>query len=335
MIESERSRAIDPVLPVLARVRPRWSGERTEHNLALTFDRLARRTRARRRVAVAGVSAGLALAGVVLGLGVHAPAPPVAARVPDGRTQLDTTSRSLRFDDGSSVSPLDARARPVVELAARDRVELRLEGGPARFDIAAAPAPSFVVRCARVEVKLSPGRFVLTPRGEDVEVTVERGRAEVIWPSGGRAVEQGASSWFPPRDVAAPGTPGVVERSAEALMMAAEAARRSGHPGEAAHDLRRLLREHAADARAPVAAFTLGRILLAELERPREAAEAFALCRRLAPRGTLAPDALAREAEASARGGDAARARRLAEEYLARYPVGPHAAAVRRSGGLE
>jgi hypothetical protein len=332
MIESESSSVVDPVL---ARVRPRWSGERTEHNLALTFDRVARRTRSRRGVAVASLSAGLALAGVVLGLGVHAPAPPVAARVNGARAEPGAASRSLRFDDGSGVSPLDARARPIVELAARDRLELRLEGGPARFDIAEAPARAFVVRCARVEVKLLPGRFVLTPRGDDVRVTVERGRAEVVWPSGRRSVEQGTSTWFPPRDVGAPAALGPVERSPEALMVAAEAARQAGHPAEAARELRRLLREHVADARAPVAAFTLGRILLAELERPGEAAEAFALCRRLAPGGTLAPDALAREAEASARVGDATRARRLAEEYLARYPVGPHAAAVRRSGGLE
>jgi hypothetical protein len=70
--------------------------------------------------------------------------------------------------------------------------------------------------------------------------------------------------------------------------------------------LRRLLRDHPGDARAPLAAFTLGRILLAELGQPTEAADAFALARRLAPRGPMASHALAREVEAAARGGDAA-----------------------------
>jgi transmembrane sensor len=121
----------------------------------------------------------------------------------------------------------------------------------------------------------------------------------------------------------------------EALMRSADAARRAGHPAQALPYLRRLLRDHPADARAPLAAFTLGRILLAELGRPAEAADAFALSRRLAPAGPMASHALAREVEAAARGGDAARARRLAETYIADYPAGPHLAAVRRHGGIE
>ena len=121
----------------------------------------------------------------------------------------------------------------------------------------------------------------------------------------------------------------------EALMRSADAARRAGHPGQALPYLRRLLRDHPADARAPLAAFTLGRILLAELDRPAEAADAFALSRRLAPGGPMASHALAREVEAAARSGDATRARRLAETYLANYPAGPHVAAVKGHGGIE
>lgn len=121
----------------------------------------------------------------------------------------------------------------------------------------------------------------------------------------------------------------------EVLMRSADAARRAGRPAQAVPHLRRLLRDHPADARAPLAAFTLGRILLAELGQPTEAADAFALSRRLAPRGPMASHALAREVEAAARGGDAARARRLAETYVVHYPDGPHVAAVRRHGGIE
>ena len=121
----------------------------------------------------------------------------------------------------------------------------------------------------------------------------------------------------------------------EALMRSADAARRAGHPAQALPYLRRLLRDHPADARAPLAAFTLGRILLAELDRPAEAADAFALSRRLAPGGPMASHALAREVEAAARSGDAARARRLAETYVANYPAGPHLAAVKGHGGIE
>jgi len=121
----------------------------------------------------------------------------------------------------------------------------------------------------------------------------------------------------------------------EVLMRSADAARRAGHPAQAIPYLRRLLREHPGDARAPLAAFTLGRIFLAELGQPTDAADAFALARRLAPRGPMASHALAREVEAAARGGDVARARRLAETYAAHYPAGPQLAAVRRHGGIE
>jgi transmembrane sensor len=129
--------------------------------------------------------------------------------------------------------------------------------------------------------------------------------------------------------------PGVADASAEGLMLAADAARLSGHAAESVPYFRRLLRDHVTDARAPVAAFTLGRILLSELDRPGEAADAFALARRLAPAGALAPDALAREVEAAGRAGDHARARALAAQYLSRYPAGPRADAVRRAGGVE
>src|SRR6185503_149434 len=129
--------------------------------------------------------------------------------------------------------------------------------------------------------------------------------------------------------------PAAVAPDLEELMRSADAARRAGRPAQAIPYLRRLLRDHPADARAPLAAFTLGRILLAELGQPSEAADAFALSRRLAPRGPMASHALAREVEAAARGGDTARARRLAAAYVADYPAGPQLAAVRRHGGIE
>ena len=125
------------------------------------------------------------------------------------------------------------------------------------------------------------------------------------------------------------------QESAEALMHAADNARRAGKAADAVPLLQRLLREHAADVRAPLAAFTLGRILLVQLRRPAEAAEAFALSRRLAPGGALAADALAREVEAWARAGDATRAARLGREYSTAYPRGQRLPAVRRWGGLD
>ena len=127
----------------------------------------------------------------------------------------------------------------------------------------------------------------------------------------------------------------VVRDIPEELMLAADVARWSHHPAEAVPYLERVVREHTTDPRSQLAAFTLGRVLLDELGRPREAANAFARARALDAHGPLAGDALAREVEAWSRAGDGANALARAEDYLARYPNGPHTASVRRFGRLE
>ncbi|HJL15958.1 MAG TPA: FecR domain-containing protein [Sandaracinaceae bacterium LLY-WYZ-13_1] len=118
----------------------------------------------------------------------------------------------------------------------------------------------------------------------------------------------------------------------EELMAAADAARLSGHPEQALTHLRQVLRRHPDDPRAPLAAFTLGRVLLDELGRPARAADAFARARR--SDGPLAEDALAREVEARSRAGEQATARALAQEYLRRFPEGRREPRVRGFGGL-
>jgi transmembrane sensor len=119
------------------------------------------------------------------------------------------------------------------------------------------------------------------------------------------------------------------------LLFAADVARLSGHPALAVPRLERVLRGHAHDSRAPLAAFTLGRTLLDSLGRPREAAEAFARARKLSPKGALAQDALAREVESWSRAGESSLARQRALEYLEKYPGGRREKAVRYHGGLE
>jgi transmembrane sensor len=128
---------------------------------------------------------------------------------------------------------------------------------------------------------------------------------------------------------------GAVRDNAEDLMLAADVARLSGHSGQAVAPLQKVVGNHAGDPRAPLAAFTLGRVLLDELGRPGQAAGAFATARRLAPGGALAQDALAREVESLAKAGQAVAARERALEYVKRYPSGRRTNAVRTYGGLE
>ncbi|MEM9072838.1 MAG: FecR domain-containing protein [Myxococcota bacterium] len=176
---------------------------------------------------------------------------------------------------------------------------------------------------------------VVEPRATEHEVTEPTGRRE---PARTRRPE---TSW---RELAENGEferayrtlqRATAPRSVPDLMLAADAARFSGHPRRALTFLRAVHREHAGDPRAPLAAFTEGRILLLQLGRPQEAADAFATTRRLAPRSSLAEDALAREVEARSRAGSSAAAQRLARRYLELYPSGRRTAAVRHHAGLD
>jgi transmembrane sensor len=129
--------------------------------------------------------------------------------------------------------------------------------------------------------------------------------------------------------------PSAVRDTPDDLLLAADVARLGGQPARAVAPLERVVSRHAGDSRAPLAAFTLGRVLLDQLGRPREAANAFASARRLAPAGALAQDALAREVESLSRAGDTTRARSRAQKYLELYPNDRRAASVRRFGGIE
>jgi len=119
------------------------------------------------------------------------------------------------------------------------------------------------------------------------------------------------------------------------LLLAGDVARLSGHAAAAVAPLSRAVALHPDDPRAPLAAFTLGRVHLEDLGAPRDAALAFARARELAPDGPLAEDALAREVEAWSRAGEAGTARSQAMIYTQRYPRGRRVHAVRRFGGLE
>jgi transmembrane sensor len=129
--------------------------------------------------------------------------------------------------------------------------------------------------------------------------------------------------------------PGAVRDEPNELLLQADVARLSGHPDQAIAPLKRLLSRHGSDAQAPLAAFTMGRVLLDELKKPREAAGAFAKVYHLAPGGPLAQDALAREVEAWSRAGESTIARERAQRYVQSYPQGRKLNAVRHYGGLE
>lgn len=114
------------------------------------------------------------------------------------------------------------------------------------------------------------------------------------------------------------------------LLAAADVARARGDFQRASVLLRRVVNGYPTDARAALAAFTLGKLLVDQLGAPREAARAFASVRALEPGGPLAEDALAREIEALVRGGAHGEARSLAGVYFRLYPNGRRRTLVER-----
>ncbi|MBI5532958.1 MAG: FecR domain-containing protein [Deltaproteobacteria bacterium] len=106
------------------------------------------------------------------------------------------------------------------------------------------------------------------------------------------------------------------------LYALADVARLSGHHADAARVLQSIVDSHPTDARAAVAAFTLGRIYLGPMGRPQQAAAAFSRALSMGLPGALREDAFARMVEARARAGDLAAARAGARQYAAQYPNG-------------
>ena len=112
------------------------------------------------------------------------------------------------------------------------------------------------------------------------------------------------------------------------LVRRADAARAGGQKSESVKLLRQLLREYPADGRVASWHFTLGRAYRAT-GQTTSAARAFGACRRAAPSGVLAHDALAEEARAWSAAGQTLTAAALAEQYLGRYPKGHFAGKMR------
>jgi transmembrane sensor len=299
------------------------------------------RRRARRRAVVRAV-AGIALF-VLTSIGaatlVGRPTPQIAT-APTPSAPIE--DRTMKLGDGSTVTPLSADSKIVLKQIAPSRVDVDFEGGSSHFDVQPNPQRSFVVASGDVRIIVLGTSFTLERSEERTRVSVDRGRVRVEWPQGTRELSAGEAGWFPPepwKELAergdyqrayrelAPKKPAVRDEAAE-LLMAADVSRLSGHDEDAVPFLSRIVERHPRDPRAPLAAFTLGRVLV-DLGRHREAARGFADARRLDPQGSLAEDAFVREIEAWSRAGERDTAERRGEEYFSRFPDGRRADDVR------
>jgi transmembrane sensor len=305
---------------------------------------------------------------------VAVPAPPVApapvAPAPVG-VEPPAAPGVLSLGDGSVVTPLGKDSRLLARRVSETEVVVALAGGGARFDVPERKARRFRAELGALALETHGAAFRVQVgrRPGQVEVAAERGEVSAHVGQDAHVVAAGQTRAFsitarddaapsvraepplapaPPagwRDDAARGdyaaawaALGALRASLdtmEDLLLAGDVARLSGHAGAAVAPLDRALALHPDDPRAPLAAFTLGRVHLEDLGAPRDAALAFARARTLAPDGPLAEDALAREVEAWSRAGETATARARALDYTRRYPQGHRSHAVRQFGGLE
>jgi transmembrane sensor len=289
------------------------------------------------------------------------------ARLPVTAARRSAGDQVLVLNDGSRAEPADADSHLTVERDRPEHVSVRLSRGSARFAVVRNPARRFEVESGPVLVRVVGTTFTVTRTVDGARVAVDDGRVHVYWAGEETVLTAGESGVFPQPDLSAAvdlPKPRAAQEAAptasasgwrdlarrgeyrkaysalhrevtrvrdvpEDRMLAADVARLSGHPEQAVPHLRAVCDRFASDPRAPVAAFTLGRVLLRELGRPREAAAAFLRARTLWPRGPLALDAWASEAEARLAAGDAHAARQLAARYVQRHPDGRHAPAMR------
>ena len=114
------------------------------------------------------------------------------------------------------------------------------------------------------------------------------------------------------------------------LLALADVARLSAHPRDAIAPLSRVVSEHRTDARAPLAAFTIGRVDLDTLNDPAAAAHAFQQAIDLGLPDALLDDAYARLAEANVKAGDQTAARAASAACSAKHPGCGRSSAMKR-----
>jgi len=357
-----------PLFALPGRIQPQW----TERRAAQVRAAIERRVRRRRAARWAMATSSLILAGylgfVLLArpnpaeLAIRKPASAEISRTPS--TPAEPTATPLTADTELVVDPQGAGRAFVLRRGSARFVVTHDERRPFRVRVGPLVVEDLgtifsVARLSEHELNVAVEEGHVAVLCEDSRAEIGRGQQRTFTCP---AAEEHARDT--PASAPAPTTPKVVDRQAapawrmlaergryreaydslrgaseppvrdetHELLLAADTARLSGHSGEAVPYLRRVLVRHGNDPRAHLAAFTLGRVLLDELARPAEAAEAFERAR--APRGPLAEDALAREIEAWARAGDAQRAHGMALEYQRSYPQGRRMRAVAKFGGL-
>jgi transmembrane sensor len=276
------------------------------------------------------------------------------------RIVMTDAAGELTLSDGSTIA-LGAGSELRTLSSTPTELATELARGSASFEVTPGGPRQWSVRAGGVEVRVIGTRFVVERLEREVSVRVERGVVRVTGmtvPDGARELRAGESLRVLDEPAPAPSSaevaqgsepskpagqappttqlqanaplaaPSVAEPGVEALLAAADRARASGHAAEAARSLEHVLARHSDDARAPLAALTLGRLYV-KLERPNEAVAALERATELGLPAALAEEGAAFLVRAHALAGDVEAARAAAERYQAAFPDGRWSTSVR------
>lgn len=279
----------------------------------------------------------------------------------------------VHFTDGSFAELLQEQTELRIDKTSPELLELTMVSGSARIDVVPNPNRLFRVSTRHMRIEVLGTAFTVYQDQEDESVTVNRGKVAVYAGKDRYELVQGMTyrydeelnakaspltkkkharngkkgksrAW---RELAEDGQMAEAYEAMRApeqspdstdvreLMLAADVARLTGHPKEAVEFLETAVDKNKSDANAVLAAFTLGGIFDRQLGEPKRCADAFKTARELAPKGSLAEDALAHEIECRTRAGESANAKALAKKYVEQYPEGRRIEAMRRISGNE
>ena len=253
----------------------------------------------------------------------------VVAEQSAGRTRVDLRRGSMHFEIGRTGREFQVQAagvtvtvlgtsftvtrQPTEVVVAVQRGRVRVQHGNYRFELGDGDQRSIHIASVATPVVATSGESPMPQEAAPILPNAPASKSTTV-----PTVSPTSAGKRSARAVGAAAGP-AEEDPVELLMRAADEARQAQAWAAALDDYGRVVAEHGHDARAGLASFSMGRILLHQLHRPGQAARAFAEARRLPLSPGLAREALAREIEAWHAANDDMRARGLAQEYSRRY----------------
>jgi hypothetical protein len=217
----------------------------------------------------------------------------------------------------------------------REQFVLTMEEGVVQVTGPGLPAPKLLRAGQQLKLLAGPEGVAPTPRDVATAPVPQAGGLPSIHPAA--SPEPAAPAIGPRRGVHTPlrerplaPRAEVEQAAATSLVQRADVARFAGRPDEALAALLELRVRFPRHLEARESAFWLGRLYADQLALPGDAVRWLELYLHERPAGPFVRETYGRLIEAHVRCKDTLRARGAAEDYLARYPLGPHARIARQ-----